>query len=62
LRRLSHIATELLLYGVAEVKDKPRQLLLDYGATKKATEAAIRKLVAGGRRGDVLVVHFSGHG
>jgi hypothetical protein len=36
--------------------------LLDYGATKKATEAAIRKLVAGGRRGDVLVVHFSGHG
>ena len=36
--------------------------LLDYAATKKATEAAIRKLVAGGRRGDVLVVHFSGHG
>jgi len=36
--------------------------LFDLAATKKGIEAAIRKLVAGGRRGDVLLVHFSGHG
>ena len=36
--------------------------LLDFAATKKAIEAAISKLVRGGRRGDVLLVHFSGHG
>jgi hypothetical protein len=36
--------------------------LLDYAASKKAMEAAIRALVRGGRRGDVLLLHFSGHG
>jgi hypothetical protein len=36
--------------------------LLDLAAGKKAMEAAIRTLVRGGRRGDVLLVHFSGHG
>lgn len=36
--------------------------LLDFAATKKAVEAAVRKLVRAGRRGDVLLVHFSGHG
>jgi hypothetical protein len=36
--------------------------LVDFAATKKAIEAAIRALVRGGRRGDVLLVHFSGHG
>lgn len=36
--------------------------LLDYAATKKAIETELRKLVSGGRRGDVLLVHFSGHG
>jgi hypothetical protein len=36
--------------------------LLDHAATKKGIQAAIRKLIAGGRRGDVLLVHFSGHG
>jgi metacaspase-1 len=36
--------------------------LLDFAATKKAIEAALQKLVRSGRRGDVLVVHFSGHG
>ncbi len=36
--------------------------ITDYAATKKAIEAAIRSLVRGGRRGDVLFVHFSGHG
>jgi hypothetical protein len=36
--------------------------LLDFAASKKAIQAAIRALVRGGRRGDVLLVHFSGHG
>lgn len=36
--------------------------LIDATATKRAIEAALRKLVAGGRRGDVLLAHFSGHG
>ena len=36
--------------------------LLDYAATKKASQAAIQSLVRKGRRGDVLLVHFSGHG
>jgi uncharacterized caspase-like protein len=36
--------------------------LTDFAATKKAIEQAIAGLVRGGQRGDVLLVHFSGHG
>jgi metacaspase-1 len=36
--------------------------LVDYGATQKAMQAAISGLVKGGKKGDVLLVHFSGHG
>lgn len=36
--------------------------LTDFGATSKAIQAAIRTLLKGARRGDVLLVHFSGHG
>ncbi|MGH6622424.1 MAG: caspase family protein, partial [Burkholderiaceae bacterium] len=36
--------------------------LTDFDATKKAIETSVRKLIAGGRKGDVLLVHFSGHG
>jgi uncharacterized caspase-like protein len=36
--------------------------LTDFAATKKAIESAIRTLVRGGQRGDVLLIHFSGHG
>jgi hypothetical protein len=38
------------------------ETLTDDAATKKAIESSIRKVVAAGRRGDVLLVHFSGHG
>lgn len=38
------------------------QTLTDFDATKKAIEQAIAGLVRGGQRGDVLLVHFSGHG
>jgi metacaspase-1 len=37
-------------------------MLTDFDATKKAIEQAITGLVSGGHRGDVLLVHFSGHG
>lgn len=36
--------------------------LLDFAATKKAIETAIGSMVRKAKRGDVLVVHFSGHG
>lgn len=36
--------------------------LTDYAATKKAMQAAIVKLVGAARAGDVLLLHYSGHG
>jgi uncharacterized caspase-like protein len=36
--------------------------LTDFAATKKAIESAVRTLVRSGRRGDVLLFTFSGHG
>jgi hypothetical protein len=38
------------------------ETLLDLDATKKAMQARIKKLVKGGRKGDVLFLHYSGHG
>lgn len=36
--------------------------LVDLQATKKAMQAAIQKLVTGGKKGDTLLLHYSGHG
>src|SRR6187549_1240177 len=36
--------------------------LLDAKATKKNIQAGIEQLIKGSKAGDVLVVHFSGHG
>jgi len=36
--------------------------LTDRGATKKAMQSAIQALVASGKKGDVLYLHYSGHG
>lgn len=36
--------------------------LTDFDATKKNMQAAIRDLVKSGRSGDVLLLHYSGHG
>jgi len=47
------------LYGFAK---NDILTLMDYGATKKAMESAIKQLIAGGRKGDVLLLHYSGHG
>jgi hypothetical protein len=38
------------------------ETLTDLDATKKAMEAGIKRLVKGGRKGDVLLLHYSGHG
>lgn len=46
-------------YGFA---DKDITTLTDLQATKKAIQAAIKKLIAGGKKGDVLLLHYSGHG
>jgi hypothetical protein len=37
-------------------------LLTDLAATKKAMQAAIKALIRDSRKGDVAVLHFSGHG
>jgi hypothetical protein len=37
-------------------------VLTDYDATKKAMQAGIVKLLKGAKKGDVLVLHYSGHG
>ncbi|MFN7142246.1 MAG: ATP-dependent chaperone ClpB [Myxococcota bacterium] len=43
----THIATELLLLGIAEVNDKPKQLLKDYGATRERILNAMQVMRAG---------------
>lgn len=37
-------------------------MITDFDATKKAMQDAITGLVGGGKRGDVLLLHYSGHG
>lgn len=36
--------------------------LVDIAATTKAMQAAVRKLIRDARKGDVLLLHYSGHG
>jgi metacaspase-1 len=42
--------------------DKDITILTDLRATKKAMQAAIQKLIAVGKKGDTLLLHYSGHG
>lgn len=37
-------------------------MITDYDATKKAMEKAITGLISGAKKGDVLLLHYSGHG
>jgi hypothetical protein len=46
-------------YGFAE---KDIRTLTDYAATTKAMRDAIATLVKGAKKGDVLLLHYSGHG
>lgn len=54
---IQNILTEF--YGFAA---KDISALTDYAATKKAIQGGIKKLIAGGKKGDILFLHFSGHG
>jgi hypothetical protein len=38
------------------------RVLTDFKATKQAMQKAITALIASGRKGDVLLLHYSGHG
>ncbi len=42
--------------------DKDITTMTDAQATKKAMERAIKKLITKGKKGDVLLLHYSGHG
>lgn len=42
--------------------DKDITTLTDLKATKKAMQVAIEKLIKGGKKGDTLLLHYSGHG
>ncbi len=46
-------------YGFAS---KDITTLTDLQATKKAIQTAIQKLIKGGKKGDILLLHYSGHG
>jgi hypothetical protein len=37
-------------------------VMTDLKATKKAMQAGIQKLISGAKKGDVLLLHYSGHG
>lgn len=43
-------------------EDKDITTLTDLQATKKAMQKAIQKLIRSGKKGDVLLLHYSGHG
>lgn len=43
-------------------KKKDIGVLLDGAATQKAMKAGIKSLLKGAKKGDVLVLHYSGHG
>ncbi len=46
-------------YGFA---GKDVTILTDFAATTKAMQAAVSKLIRDARKGDVLLLHYSGHG
>jgi hypothetical protein len=50
------------LVEVCGFPQKGIRTLLDFRATKKNIEAGIERLIKGAKGGDVLVLHYSGHG
>lgn len=51
-----------VLTGMYGFSSKDIVTITDLNATKKNMEAAIRNLVTGAKAGDVLLLHYSGHG
>jgi hypothetical protein len=56
-RNLAAVLTGLYGFRKSDVR-----VMTDAEATKRAMQAGIRELIRGGRKGDVLVLHYSGHG
>ena len=56
-KNLQSVLTQYYGFVKGDIK-----VLTDYRATKKAMQSAIHTLIAGARGGDVLVLHYSGHG
>ena len=56
-RGMASALEELCGFRAADI-----ETITDVDATKKAMQAGIKDLVKGGRRGDVLFLHYSGHG
>ena len=56
-KNMQGVLTQFYGFGAADITT-----LLDDKATKKNIQAAIRPLVSAARKGDVLLLHFSGHG
>ncbi|MEI7969704.1 MAG: caspase family protein [Betaproteobacteria bacterium] len=54
---MTGVLTEVYGFAKADIVT-----LTDEAATRKAMQAAILALVNGGRKGDVLYLHYSGHG
>jgi metacaspase-1 len=53
---------QTVLTGSYGFKPPDITVIADLTATKKAIQSAITKLIREGRKGDVLLVHYSGHG
>ncbi|HEY7166484.1 MAG TPA: caspase family protein [Candidatus Binatia bacterium] len=51
-----------VLTGSYGFKPADITVITDFGASKKAIQSGITKLVRDGRKGDVLLIHYSGHG
>lgn len=56
-KNLSSVLTQHYGFGSSDV-----MTLLDDKATKKNIQAAIKQTVGGAKKGDVVLLHFSGHG
>jgi hypothetical protein len=54
---IKDVLTKLYGFKPADISS-----LTDFAATKKAMQDAIAKAVRGAKKGDVVLIHFSGHG
>jgi len=56
-KNLEHALTAYYGFSAQDITS-----LTDLQATKKAMQSAIKKLITGGKKGDTLLLHYSGHG
>ncbi len=56
-KNMSDLLQRLYGFDAADI-----QMITDFDATKKAMQDAITGLIQSGNRGDVLLLHYSGHG